>query len=60
MINNLFLSFEALWPKILHPDLKLFVHFFLLTLYILFSNTNPVTFISTQYCTYNRKLRVLT
>ena len=47
MINNLFLSFEALWPKILHPDLKLFVHFFLLTLYILFSNTNPVTSIST-------------
>ena len=28
MINNLFLSFEALWPKILPPDLKTFVHFF--------------------------------
>ena len=25
---------EALWPKILPPDVKLFVHFFLLTLYI--------------------------
>ena len=28
MINNLFKRFEALWPKILPPDLKMFVHFF--------------------------------
>ena len=28
MINNLSLSFEVLWPKILPPDLKTFVHFF--------------------------------
>ena len=32
IINNLFQGFEALWPKILPPDLKAFVHFFLLTL----------------------------
>ena len=28
MINKLFYRFEALWPKILPPDLKTFVHFF--------------------------------
>ena len=32
IINSLFKNFVALWPKILPPDLKLSVHFFLLTL----------------------------
>ena len=36
IINSLFEHFEALWPKILPPDLKnVCVLFFLLTLYIL-------------------------
>ena len=28
VINTLFQHFEALWPKILPPDLKTFVYFF--------------------------------
>ena len=33
MMNNLFYHFEALWPKMLPPDLKTLCTFFLLTLY---------------------------
>ena len=49
IINNLFQHFEALWSKILPPDLKPFVYFFF---------THPLDYISTQHFKLNLNCQV--
>ena len=62
MINNLFYRFEALWPKILPPDLKPFVYFFfthpLDTDSILRVNMMYGEYIFTTAIYYNQLLRI--